>query len=131
MKKPLRILSFFIFPAFVFFLSLFLSSVFDLYNVLWWFDIPMHFLGGVSVGYMSVLFLRFWKEENLIQIRSKFLFVLIVVCAVSFIAVLWEFWEYFMVNYFNLDWNLGYEDSLFDLLMGMLGGLSVGVFSKV
>ena len=131
MKKPLRILSFFIFPAFVFFLSLFLSSVFDLYDVLWWFDIPMHFLGGVSVGYMSVLFLRFWKEENLIQIRSKFLFVLIVVCAVSFIAVLWEFWEYFMVNYFNLDWNLGYEDSLFDLLMGMLGGLSVGVFSKV
>src|SRR3989344_4148187 len=120
MKKPLRILSFFIFPAFVFFLSLFLSSVFDLYDVLWWFDIPMHFLGGVSVGYMSVLFLRFWKEENLIQIRSKFLFVLIVVCAVSFIAVLWEFWEYSVVNYFNLDWNLGYEDSLFDLLMGML-----------
>ena len=131
MKKPLRILSFFIFPAFVFFLSLFLSSAFNLYNVLWWFDIPMHFLGGVSVGYMSVLFLRFWKEEGLLVVRNKIILVLVVVCAVSFIAVLWEFWEYFVVNYFNLDWNLGYKDTLFDLLMGMLGGLSAGVFSKV
>jgi len=130
-NKFLRVLSFFTFPAIVFFFVIFVESFFDLSSFFPWVDIPIHFLGGVSVGYMFVLFLRFFKEENLIEIKNKLVFVLLVVCAVSFIAVLWEFWEFSMEIFLNVDWALGYEDTLLDLFMGMLGGLSVAVFSKV
>jgi len=131
-SKFLRVLNFFTFPAIVFFSSLFLSSVFDVYTLFPWIDIPMHFLGGVSVGYMCVLFLRFFKEENLIKIKNKLVFVLLVVCVVSFIAVLWEFYEFVMVSYFGFNWPLGYEDTLGDLFFGILGGIFAGVvFSKV
>jgi len=131
-NKLLKILSFFIFPAIVFLFDLIFNNfVFNAYEVFPWIDIPMHFIGGISVGYMFVLFFRFFEEEDLIKIKNKFVFVLIVVCAVSMIAVLWEFWEFFMEMFFNLDWALGYEDTLLDLFMGICGGFFVGVFSKV
>ncbi|MFH1376169.1 MAG: hypothetical protein ABIH25_00890 [Candidatus Woesearchaeota archaeon] len=131
-NKFLRVLSFFTFPAIVFFVNLFLDYFFDIYSLFPWMDIPMHFLGGVSVGYMSILFLGFFKEENLIEIKNKLVFVLLVVCAVSMIAVLWEFYEFVMVSYFGFNWPLGYEDTLMDLFFGILGGIFAGiVFSKV
>jgi len=131
-NKPLKILSFFTFPIAVLLFSIFLGNFFSAYNVFPWIDIPMHFLGGFSVAYMSVLFLRFWKEEKLLDIKSKFILILIVVCAVSFIAVLWEFWEYSMDLFFKTSFQLGLEDTLIDLFMGLLGGLfGAVIFRKV
>jgi hypothetical protein len=131
-NKSLRILSFFSFPAAVFFLSIFIGHFFNFYDLYPWIDIPMHFLGGFSVAYMIVLFLRFWKEEKLITINSKIIFILIIVCAVSFIAVLWEFWEYLMDLIFKTNFILSLEDTLSDLVMGILGGLTGAVlFRKI
>ncbi len=101
---------------------------YDLYP---WADIPMHFIGGLSVGYMSILFLKFFDEENFVIIRSRFIYLLIVVFAVSLIAVLWEFYEFIMINYLGVNWSITYEDTLFDLFFGICGGVvSVGIFRK-
>lgn len=127
----LRILSFFLFPLVVFCLSFILDFFFDIYEIIPLIDIPMHFLGGVSVGYMSVLFLRFWREKRLINFDNKSLFIFLVLCMVCLIIILWEFWEFLMNYFFALNWYLEYGDTLLDLFMGMLGGLSAGAFSKV
>ncbi|MAG11168.1 hypothetical protein CMI44_02555 [Candidatus Pacearchaeota archaeon] len=127
----LKALSFFAFPIGVFFFSLFIDYAFNAYVLFPWVDIPMHLLGGVSVGYMSVLFLRFFREENLLIIKNKFIFVLIVVFSVSFIAILWEFWEFLTDYFFQVSSQPGLEDTMLDFLMGMLGGFFAGIFSKI
>lgn len=130
-SRFLQVLSFFTFPAIVFFVNLFLDYFLNIYDVFPWLDIPMHFIGGVSVGFMLILFLRFWSKNDLLKINSKLIAVLVVVGAVSLIAVLWEFWEYYFS--FTIGWKYVYslEDTLLDLFMGMLGGLGIGVFSKI
>jgi hypothetical protein len=128
-NKFLKILSFFTFPAIVFFINLFLDLCLNLYFVFNWLDIPMHFIGGFSVGYMVILFLRFWKQEKLLNVENKLIFVFIVIGAVSLIAILWEFYEFFISLFFN--GNILYEDTLFDLFMGVFGSLVVSVFSKI
>jgi len=127
-----HVLSFFIFPAGIFFLSWSLDFLFDTYIIFPWIDIPMHFLGGFSVGYMSILFLRFFKEERLIEIRKWFVFAILIVSTVSLIAVLWEFWEFLMDLFFQLSFQLSLRDTLFDLFMGIIGGFfSAVIFRKI
>ena len=74
-NKLLRILSFFIFPACVFFFSKFIDMAFDAYVVLPWVDIPMHFLGGISIAFTGALFLRLFREKGFISINRKLLFI--------------------------------------------------------
>lgn len=131
-NKFLKVLSFFIFPATVFFLNLFLGIFYNIYNAYPSLDIPMHFLGGISVGYMFVLFLKFFKEENMISVKSKVVSVIIVVCVVSFMAVLWEFYEFICVYYFGFNWPVNYTDTIGDLFFGICGGfVSAIIFRKV
>jgi len=131
-KKLFEVSSFFIFPFCVFLFSLFIDHSFNAYVIFPWIDIPMHFLGGFSIAYTSVLFLKFFHKEKLISINNLILFVFVIVSFVMVIAVLWEFWEYLMDFVFGTSFQLGLEDSLFDLFMGMFGGF-VGaiIFRKV
>jgi hypothetical protein len=98
-NKFIRILSFFIFPALVFLVNLPLGFVYEIYP---WFDIPMHFLGGVSIAFTSVLFLRLFEEKKMLKIRDEFLFLFVVTCFVAFVAVLWEFYELIVLVFFDL-----------------------------
>jgi len=121
-----RTLSFFIFPAFVFLLSEFLGIIFDVYSVYWWFDIPMHFLGGVAISFMVVLFLKFFKEKKILEIRSKLLFVLTTLAFVVLISVMWEFYEFLRFYFFGFELGTN-VDMTTDLLMGFIGGLVGGI----
>jgi|TARA_Y100000310_G_C20695573_1_gene825453 hypothetical protein len=128
-NKFIRILSFFIFPALVFLVNLPLGFVYEIYP---WFDIPMHFLGGVSIAFTSVLFLRLFEEKKMLKIRDEFLFLFVVTCFVAFVAVLWEFYELIVLVFFDLKYILGIEDTLLDLAMGLLGGFfGAAIFRKL
>ena len=126
-NKFLRILSFFTLPAIVFIINLPLGFVYEAYPS---FDIPMHFLGGVSIALTSVLFLKLFEEEKMLKIKNEFLFLFIVTCFVAFIAVFWEFYE--LILLFDLDYILGIEDTLLDLAMGLTGGfVGAAIFRKL
>ncbi len=124
--KPLKILSFFIFPAVVFLISLFLGIVFDAFNVFTWMDIPMHFVGGLAISFTAVLFLKYFQEKKMIFINERFVFVLIVVSLVSFAAVLWEFYEFFLKVVFEFNTQPSLADTMLDFFMGLCGGLFGG-----
>jgi len=127
----LRILSFFIFPASVFIFSEFIAIAFNAYQVYPWIDIPIHFLGGFAIAYMAILFFRFFKEKNLLDIKNKAIFVLLVVALVVFIAVLWEFYQFLKFYFFGFVLS-PLQDALLDFFMGLSGGLVGGiVFRKV
>ncbi|MBI2044975.1 hypothetical protein HYT23_02870 [Candidatus Pacearchaeota archaeon] len=122
-NKFFRILSFFIFPACVFFLSWFIDLAFNAYFVYPWIDIPMHFLGGFSIAYTAFLFLRFFREKGKMEINNKALTILIVVSLVALTAVLWEFYE-FLKYLLDISLKPNIEDTLLDLFIGLLGGLT-------
>ena len=128
-NKFIRILSFFIFPALVFLVNLPLGFVYEIYP---WFDIPMHFLGGVSIAFTSVLFLRLFEEKKMLKIRDEFLFLFVVTCFVAFVAVLWELYELIVLVFFVLLYILGIEDTSLELAMGLLGGFfGAAIFRKL
>ncbi len=117
------------FPILVFIFSNILDKV-GLYNLYPWIDIPMHFFGGMAIAYMFVLIFNFLKEKKLLKINSKLIYLILILSSVILIAVLWEFYEYLMNYFFNLNIVQTLEDTILDLLMGLFGGLVVGLIWK-
>jgi hypothetical protein len=130
--KFLKLASFFTFPFLIFCLALFFyfSGIYSLFT---WLDIPLHFIGGASIAYMALLFFRFWKQEKKIEIKNRFILVLLVVCVVALFAVVWELGEFFCGDILRISFfaQESLEDTLLDLFVGLCGGLTGGIFSKV
>jgi len=91
----------------------------------WWFDVVMHFLGGLWV--LSLIL--FLQNRFAIDLNAKnhfFAPLFVFVGLVVFAGVVWEFLE-FMVDRHILKTGFTfmrgvYEDTLIDLLMDILGG---------
>ena len=118
-----EILSFFIFPFVVLIIHL-IFSFYEIYNTFSWIDIPMHFLGGLSIAFTSILFLRFFRRKGMLEIKRWFIFFFIVISLVALVAVLWEFYEFLLKYFFNLNTQPSLEDTLLDLFMGLVGGIA-------
>jgi hypothetical protein len=90
------------------------------FTILWWWDIPMHFLGGLWAGFFGVWLLHNSKKFTL---RQKSIGIAIA------IGICWEIFEY----------SFGIAGSVFmpypvdtakDLLMDTIGGYSAGVIAQ-
>ena len=103
----------------------FLADYFHLYYILWWFDMPMHFLGGFWVGGMAIWFYLFNTRVNnkltAFNRAKKLIFYLAAVMAVSLI---WELFE-FSLDTFVVSRTNDIIDTLSDLFMDALGAISV------
>lgn len=85
----------------------------SLYWHYWWFDIVMHFWGGllIALGVVSITTFR------CVTLRPTFSLVFGVVCV---IAIGWEFFEW-QVGLFNPAIHI--PDTIYDVTMGLTGGL--------
>ncbi len=111
-KKILQILSFHIvFLCVVNYLAL----PFLWYYRIWWFDMPMHFWGGVVV--LFVLLYTLYPLVTLLRVRHQFLLLL----GVFFVGVGWEVFEYIMNNWWAGQ-TFSLLDTLSDICFDMAGG---------
>jgi len=91
-------------------------------------DTPMHLLGGLAIAFF------FWTTYSTCartgafgQPNSTAIAVLTLTSAASS-AVLWEFAEYLSDRYLGTNTQKGLEDTLLDMLLGLVGGaVFVGV----
>ena len=121
------IAGFFIFPIFVLAAHFFLLLFSNIYSVFPWFDIPMHFIGGMAVSITYFLTLGYLQKRNYLRM-SGIIKIIFVFALVSLTAVFWEFFE-FLAEYFtglNLQGDL--NDTMLDLFLGVLGGLLTVIF---
>jgi len=122
-KKPLLAESLVISGA-ILILHLLALNLF-LYWTVEWFDILMHFLGGLFIGIFSsyVLF-----GSGLFKIKSHAVILFIVVMAsVLVVGLTWELWELFA----GLSSVLRDQfDTVLDLVMDTLGGLVAFYYVK-
>lgn len=100
----------------------------------WWFDMSLHFLGGFFVAMLMFHYLSDVSSPTKIK---KYL---IIVGAVSFIGVVWEFAEYLasqtliepIYRYFEVRaYFIGdLDDTINDLLMDIMGSFSFLLIKK-
>ncbi len=97
-----------------------------LYSSLPWFDILLHSLGGFWVA--GLFFLIF--DSRRLQIRNFFLILVLALSFVALVGVVWEFAEFTFLNslmadiFKGLDTRATLDDTLADLAFDFFGGLA-------
>lgn len=101
----------------------FLANKFYWYYSIWWFDMPMHFVGGFWLG---MVFFWFFKVRRL-NLSVNLTFLTRLVAWVLFIGVAWELFEYFFINYMAQN-NFDLIDTSSDLFFDLFGGITAVAF---
>lgn len=125
-----------IFLIIIFFSNL-IGMYFRMYSI-WWFDVLHHLLGGFFMAMLITHYLKI-KELRISNYELGSLKkCLIIIGAVSFIGIMWEFAEYLanqiliepIYNKFGIrTYFVGdLDDTMNDLLMDILGAFSFSVF---
>jgi hypothetical protein len=86
----------------------------SLYSVIWWYDMPLHFFGGVFTGLLIIWFLMRYPKFVIASYTKTVIWVLLIAFVVGFV---WEIYElvFFTIggqNYVVLD---SFSDICFDL----------------
>lgn len=99
------------------------ANQYFLYWKLWWFDMVLHFLGGLWIALVSyyILFFSGYKRKFK-KVKEKYSITILILVLVIGVGVLWEVFEYVMGAVPKTGHIL---DTCLDLLMDIIGG-SVG-----
>lgn len=129
-KKYFRLFAIFCFLVLIFLLG-FVFRFLGLYRIFSWLDIVLHFIGGVSIAYFFIESLRVFNKK--IILRNRFFEIIIIVSLVSFAAVGFEFFEFFINFIFKpaISFQGTLEDTMSDLFFGIFGGFLMSLFRKV
>src|SRR3990167_6356124 len=95
-----------------------------LYYALPWVDMPMHFLGGASIGLAGIGFLSLFKQRGFVNEPPFLLQAFFIISFVGLAAVSWELWEFSMDIVFARHLHTDLFDTMVDMFLGLLGGLA-------
>lgn len=104
---------------FIIFAVNFIGSFFHWYTSIWFFDMIMHYLGGLWLGFMYV-WLLYPEKFNVKEF-------IIVISGILFIGVAWEVFEV-VVNNNTLQSDLDYADIFSDIFFDLAGGVTAFVY---
>ena len=123
------LLKIFFFPIIILIIDAFLDY-YNIYQQITWIDIPMHFIGGVTLGFSFSLFLKLLQRKAYIGYMYELVFFIFVISLVSLTAVTWEFNE-FILDMIDIEKRqLTLADTIADLFLGLLGGCIGYLYSK-
>lgn len=105
------------------------SSFLGLYDVWPPLDVPMHFLGGMAIAWFFRHAYRAAEELGLLGRPAAILGPVMVLALTGTTTVFWEFAEFLSDRYAGTHAQKGLEDTLGDMLVGLLGGLAVAALS--
>jgi len=86
-------------------------------------DIPFHFVGGFAIAYFLNGGLHILKESKILPPLQAWVKLGLLFGLVSTTALFWEFAEFLADRFLGTASQLSLEDTLLDLLLGMLGGM--------
>ena len=113
------------FPVGVFVGHLFLKFVVHIY----WFwpraDMPLHFLGGMSIAYFVSGGWRFLSRQGAEPRQTALLELVLIVSLTATAAVFWEFGEFAGDQLFGFNLQVNLLNTMQDLILGMAGGFVI------
>ncbi|MFA7192056.1 MAG: hypothetical protein WC089_02035 [Candidatus Paceibacterota bacterium] len=102
-----------------------LSMKFFWYQAIWWFDMPMHFVGGFT----TLLLLTYFFYE---KIQFDFLFyrkIILLIFGAILVGLLWEVFEYIFNNIIaGVPWDI--VDTSADIFWDTTGAICALVFMR-
>lgn len=101
------------------------SSGFDAYAHFPGLDIPMHFLGGMAIAYLFHRASIIASAYGIIGPFHRVTHTVLVVSLTCTAAVFWEFAEFTVDRLFRAQSQLGLEDTLADMFLGICGGITL------
>ncbi len=99
-----------------------IATVTGLYQTFWWFDIPMHFLGGFFIAACAAYMLDHFQSTDQYRTTWKPLHLFLLLGLTALAAVTWEMMEFSFDEFFGSEMQPGLVDTIKDLSMGMIGG---------
>ncbi|MBI2443720.1 MAG: hypothetical protein HYV42_00565 [Candidatus Magasanikbacteria bacterium] len=111
------------YPVALFGINLFLYTLFPRWSEYWHADIPLHFLGGLSIACGARRVWEVLRRERVLTSSSKLALGYVMVATVALVAVLWEGYEFFWDLTFGTYYQKSNFDTSKDLLLGLAGGL--------
>jgi hypothetical protein len=131
MKQVSKFASFFVFPMIVLFAHLFASQVLNLYKLFPNLDIPVHFLGGLSIAYTSTQILSYLEKEKSTAALNQVVFLVFVFSLTATATVFWEFAEFIGDQLLNTNIQISLANTMQDQFMGILGGIAwIGLYTR-
>lgn len=109
------------------------AHVFDAYGRWPSIDIPMHLLGGFAMAYFFSGSLTILCKHQLINPQDRFVRIILVFALTCVAVVFWEFAEWVADHTLGTFSQLGLDDTIGDMLCGILGGtvfLLLSLFRK-
>lgn len=107
------------------FLAHFLGSIVNLYNLIWWYDLAMHYLSGIFMFLIAIFILKRLKKYEFKDILFNVLFVFGII---FMSASIWEILEFSsdIIFHTNLQHSLetGVNDTMEDMILAFLGGIT-------
>lgn len=104
-----------------------LAVVTGCYERWWWFDIPMHLIGGFAMGTAGYYLLQDFAGRGEFKSNSKALTILIIIGFVALAAVCWEFLEFALDTFWHTNLQPDIIDTIKDLCMGLIGGSTAAI----
>jgi len=118
------------------FAALFLGEIQRYYELIPWWDQALHVSSGLLLGILGFLLVYVLNEKTRIEhyLRPRFVALFAFLFAVS-VGTLWEIFEFAMDSFFGtsmqkpmFDDTSGLTDTMWDLLVDMLGALAISVY---
>ena len=109
-------------PIAVFLLHEICAHVVDAYHVWPPIDIPLHLLGGFAIAFFVSSAIQVFAERGLIEKPNAFLHLVLVFALACTAAVFWELAEWTADHTIGTTCQIGLDDTILDLLMGVVGG---------
>ena len=99
-----------------------LATVLGFYETFWWFDIPLHFMGGIAVAISAYYLLEDFGNRQKFHNQFIPLQILILIAFTALAAVLWEFMEFTFDIAFHTHMQQGLLDTIKDMAVGISSG---------
>lgn len=109
-------------------LHLFLALGLHLYLVYPWLDLPAHLSGGLAMAYFLWRAMLCAGEAGVLGEPSPPVTIVMVFALTCTATVFWEFAEWISDHYLGTRSQLGLDDTLKDILMGLVGCLIFLIF---
>ena len=112
-------------PIIVFGVHILLSKTVDMYGLFPWIDIPMHFVGGMTMTTTLIMWYKALQHINVIPQMHGAITKLFLFTATSTITIFWEFAEFSTDVFFGTHAQVSIPDTMKDMFLGMMGGLLI------
>lgn len=99
-----------------------LGTIAGWYETWWWFDIPMHFLGGFAIAVTVGAILDYFQTKGQFEATWKPLYFAILLMFVGTAAAIWELMEFSFDFFLHTSMQPTILDTMKDICMGFIGG---------